>query len=96
MVMVRKDLLPIVRLSDLFRIGDRKEKLSEGILIILDDRDKSLCLFVNEMLGQMETVIKGLPGYMGAVKGVAGCTILGDGEVSLILDVGGIVERTRH
>lgn len=96
MVMVRKDLLPIVRLSDLFRIGNRNEKLSEGILIILDDRDKSLCLFVNEMLGQMETVIKGLPGYMGAVKGVAGCTILGDGEVSLILDVGGIVERTRH
>jgi len=93
MVRVREDLIQVARLVDLFHLGDGNGKGEEEILVILDDRGKSFGLLVNEILGQMETVIKGLPRYIGAVKGVSGCTILGDGDVSLILDAGGVIKR---
>jgi len=54
-----------------------------------------VALFVDEILGQQETVIKGLSGFLGQSHGVSGCTILGDGEVSLILDIAGLVDETR-
>jgi len=56
----------------------------------------NLCLFVDELLGQQQTVIKSLSDYIGAlgnVSGVTGCTILGNGEVCLILDVRGLEEH---
>jgi two-component system chemotaxis sensor kinase CheA len=96
MVRVREELIPVARLSDVYHLGNGNGKLDEGTLIILENQGKSMCLFIDEILGQMETVIKGLPGFMGSVQGVSGCTILGDGEVSLILDVGGLMERAKH
>ena len=96
MVRVREELIPVARLSDVYHLGNGNRKLDEGTLIILENQGKSMCLFIDEILGQMETVIKGLPGFMGSVQGVSGCTILGDGEVSLILDVGGLMERAKN
>jgi len=96
MVRVREELLPVARLSHVYCLGNGNGRLDEGILIILENQRKSMCLFVDEILGQMETVIKGLPGFMGNIQGVSGCTILGDGEVSLILDVGGLMERAKQ
>jgi len=96
MVRVREELIPVARLSDVYNLGNGNGRLDEGTLIILENQGKSICLFVDEILGQMETVIKGLPGFMGSVPGVSGCTILGDGEVSLILDVGGLMERAKQ
>ncbi len=96
MVKVREDLIPVARLSDVYNLGNGNGKLDEGILITLENQGKSICLFVDEIVGQMETVIKGLPGFMGNIQGISGCTILGDGEVSLILDVRGLIERARH
>lgn len=59
---------------------------------MLTDADgESVALFVDEIVGQQEIVIKGLSDYLGESHGVSGCTILGDGQVSLILDVGGLV-----
>ena len=83
-------------MSHVYRLGNGNGRLDEGLLIILENQGKSMCLFVDEILGQMETVIKGLPGFMGNIQGVSGCTILGDGEVSLILDVGGLMERAKQ
>jgi len=98
MVRVREELIPVARLTDVYHLGDGNGcgNLDKGILIILENQGKSICLFVDEILGQTETVIKGLPGFMGSVQGISGCTILGDGEVSLILDVGGLLERAKH
>ena len=50
------------------------------------------CVDDHELLGQQETVIKGLSHYIAAARGISGCTILGDGQVSLILDVRGLIE----
>jgi two-component system chemotaxis sensor kinase CheA len=88
---VRRDMLPVVRLHELYRRPPDHEKLEEGILVIVESGTQTVCLFVDELLGQQQAVIKGLSGYLGQARGVSGCTILGDGEVSLILDVASLI-----
>ncbi|MDH5297923.1 MAG: chemotaxis protein CheA [Desulfobulbaceae bacterium] len=87
---VRDHLLPVVRLHELHRITPEYQELEKGILIVLEAQDLNFCLFVDEIMGQQQTVIKGLSEYittLGNVGGVSGCTILGNGDVCLILDV---------
>jgi two-component system chemotaxis sensor kinase CheA len=96
-VKVRSRLMPVYRLHALHRVTPDSTKLEEGILIVLDAGQR-VCLFVDEILGQQQTVIKGLSKYIskhGNVGGVSGCTILGNGEVCLILDVQKIVDLAR-
>ena len=50
------------------------------------------CIFADELLGEQQVVVKPLPQYIRKVRGIAGCTILGDGSISLILDISGIIE----
>ncbi len=88
---VRREMLPVVRLHQLYSKKPDHEKLEEGILVIVESGAQTVCLFVDELLGQQQTVIKGLSSYLGQARGVSGCTILGDGEVSLILDVGSLL-----
>ena len=87
-VKIREKLLPIVRVYDLHKINPDSVKISEGILITVQYRDKQVCLFVDEILGQESIVVKGLSDYIGHVGGVSGCTILGNGDICLILDIG--------
>ena len=89
---VRENFFPIVRLHDILGKEPDSRTLSDGILIVLEYQDNRFCLFIDEILGQQQTVIKGLSDFIGNVQGVSGCTILGDGGVSLILDVGTLVE----
>ncbi|HEY3320110.1 MAG TPA: chemotaxis protein CheA [Planctomycetota bacterium] len=90
LVRVRDELIPVVRLHRVYQKKPDSEKLEEGILIVVEGGSTTAALFVDEILGQQQTVIKGLSEYLGVLggaRGVSGCTILGDGEVSLILDV---------
>lgn len=93
LVNVRGRLYPIIRLHELHAVAPDNVELDRGLLVSFDYRDDTYCLFVDEVLGQNQTVIKGLSGYVGNVRGVSGCTILGDGQVSLILDVGALIEK---
>jgi two-component system chemotaxis sensor kinase CheA len=93
MVKVRREIIPVVRLHELFRKEPDHHELHDGILIIVEYNRKRLALLVDDILGQYQTVIKALPDYLESVPGLSGCTILGDGEVSLILDVAGIMHR---
>jgi two-component system chemotaxis sensor kinase CheA len=95
LVKVRKNLLPVVRLHEMHKVQPDHTELDKGILIVLDGHHGKLCLFVDELMGQQQTVIKGLSEYInhtGDVGGVSGCTILGNGDVCLILDVSSIEE----
>ncbi|HFQ80389.1 MAG TPA: chemotaxis protein CheA [Desulfobacterales bacterium] len=95
LVRVRNSLLPILRLHKIHNIEPDSRRFEDGILIILESREGNICLFVDELLGQQQTVIKSLSQYIGRqgeVSGVSGCTILSDGEVCLILDVQALVE----
>lgn len=86
-VMIRDQLIPVFRLHKLHNITPQFTNLEDGILIILEHQDEVFGLFVDELLGQYQTVIKALSDYLGKVSGVSGCSILSNGEVSLILDV---------
>lgn len=88
----RGNFLPIVRLHDILGKEADSHELANGILIVLEYQETRFCLFIDEILGQQQTVIKGLSTFIGNVPGVSGCTILGDGGVCLILDVGTLVD----
>jgi len=88
---VRHQLLPVIRLHEVYKVGNARTKLTEGILVVVEHDLKKYCLFVDEMVGQHQIVIKGLPEYFGRIRGVSGFAILGDGEISTILDIAGLV-----
>jgi two-component system chemotaxis sensor kinase CheA len=90
MAMVRGNLLPVVRLHERFRLTPRSHCLTDGILIVAESQGKQFCLFVDSLMGKQEVVIKGLGETFKGVSGLAGCAILGDGRVGLILDIEGI------
>jgi two-component system chemotaxis sensor kinase CheA len=90
-VNVRGELLPVIRLHKMYNIKSSYSKLEDGLLIIVENNEKKCCLFVDELIGQQQIVIKGLSNYLGHVRGVSGCAIMGDGEVSLILDIGDLI-----
>ncbi|WP_304508373.1 chemotaxis protein CheA [Anaerotignum sp.] len=84
------DYYPIVRLHNLYNIETEITDIEEGILVWVEASDKSYCLFVDKFIGEQQVVVKPLPPYLNSFNiknsGVAGCTILGDGNISIILD----------
>ena len=84
---------PVVRMRDLYQIEGGCTEIEDGILIWLDagGESSSYCLFVDELLGEQQAVFKPLPSYVNSFNikssGISGCTILGDGSISFILDV---------
>jgi two-component system chemotaxis sensor kinase CheA len=90
-VMVRGNLLPLIRMGQLLNIDDAIEELSQSVLIIVEDSDQVAALQVDSLLGKQEVVIKTLGENFKNMKGVAGGAILGDGKVGLILDVRSII-----
>lgn len=90
-VRIRGELMPVIRLHELYRVKPVFEELTDGILIIVESNNQKYCLFVDELLGQQQIVIKGLSSYFGRVRGMLGCSILGDGDISMILDVADLV-----
>lgn len=96
-IRIRDELVPIVRLNQVFSRMGGVDSLVDGILIVVEGGEGNVvALFADELLGQQETVIKGLSGWMKKARGISGCTILGDGDVGLILNIGEIVQRARH
>lgn len=96
MLDARSDFIPIVRLTAMDgRDAERKEidRDADTIIVIVEVNNKSIGLVVDEILGQQQTVIKALPKIYKHSRNVSGCSILGNGEVSLILDVAGIAEN---
>lgn len=90
MVMVRGECYPILRLNQFYQIQNSVDQFNEGILIMVEQDNHVLCLFADELLGQQQVVVKSLPNYINSikkVKGITGCTLLGDGDISLILDI---------
>ncbi|AJF07603.1 chemotaxis protein CheA [Geoalkalibacter subterraneus] len=92
LIRVRESFYPVLRLYEVLGKQPDSEQITDGILITLENQDNRLCLLVDEILGQQQTVIKGLSDYIGSVRAVSGCTIMGNGEVCLILDVGSLME----
>lgn len=91
MIMVRGECYPVVRLYKRFGVDTGITDLTEGIMIMVEGENKRMCIFADALLGQQQVVVKALPKYIKRVNGVAGCTLLGDGDISLILNVDEII-----
>ncbi len=93
MIMIRGNCYPVLRIHRMFSIKDAVTNIDNGIMVMIETDSKAACLFVDKLIGEQQVVVKALPKYIKKVAGIAGCTILGDGGISLILDANGILER---
>jgi len=96
MVMVRGKCHPVVRLHELYHIDTAVKEFTEGIMVMVKTEKMILGLFADELLGQQQIVVKPIPSFIKNISktlGITGCTLLGDGSISLILDSVGIVNR---
>jgi two-component system, chemotaxis family, sensor kinase CheA len=95
MILIRGELLPLVRLYQRFSVQPGTDDLCQGVLVVAEFGDTLFCLFVDDLVGQQEIVIKSLDESFDGCAGLAGCAILGDGRVGLILDVASVfTEKT--
>lgn len=90
MILIRGVCYPILRIHKVYNIRTDIKNMDEGILIMVENEDKAICLFADELIGEQQVVVKALPKYIKKIKGLAGCTLLGDGNISLILDITGL------
>ncbi|MDF2486008.1 MAG: chemotaxis protein CheA [Herbinix sp.] len=94
MIMVRGNCYPILRLHKLYQVKTDICNFTEGILIMIEQEDKTLCVFADELLGQQQVVVKTLPDFIKKIRkihGISGCTMLGDGSISLIINVADLI-----
>ena len=92
MIKVRDHLLPLMRLDRIVAASGAKHDPSEALVVVIENENERRCLLVDEVLGKQEVVIKSLGESLSYVKALAGGTILGDGRVGLILDIGGLFD----
>lgn len=93
MVMVRGQCFPILRLHSYYDVKTDITEFDKGIFIMVEQDEKTYCLFADELIGKQQVVVKALPNYIKKsrkISGLGGCTLLGDGSISLILDIGGL------
>jgi two-component system chemotaxis sensor kinase CheA len=100
MLNVRGEVYPVIRLHELFGKEPQTRHLHEGIVImaeaVVQGEPRRVCVFVDEIVGQQQIVVKGLSDYIGSVDGITGCMILSNGEIGLILDLEAIIRKAER
>lgn len=92
MVQLRGNTLPIISLKEKFGLPESEVEQEESFVVVVGLGDKAIGLTVDELQGQQEIVIKTLGEYLNGLPGIAGATILGDGQVTLILDISSLIQ----
>jgi len=87
MIMVRGEAYPVLRLHKYYKINTEITDIKDGIVVMVENDYRTYCIFADALLGEQQVVVKALPKYVENAKGIAGCTLLGDGSISLILDI---------
>jgi two-component system chemotaxis sensor kinase CheA len=92
----RDEYLPVIRLYEIFGLNPRTRALHDGLVVVVEGGGRRVGLFVDDLLGQQQVVIKSLETHYGRVSGISAATILGDGSVALILDVPDLIRNAAH
>lgn len=93
MIQFRESLIPVISLSRLFEVPDFDEELEEETeIVVIRKGDRLAALTIDDFIGQSEIVIKNLGKYLPAIQGISGATILGDGQVALIIDANAFIK----
>jgi two-component system chemotaxis sensor kinase CheA len=95
-IKVRGEYLPLVPLYQMFEITPRFTDPCQGIVVIIETDGRKAGLFIDDLVGQQQVVVKNLESNYRKVAGISGATILGDGGVSLILDVAALIRSSRQ
>lgn len=91
MVMSMGECIKIIKLYELFETETSAEDIDDGIIVMINYEGNKICLFADSIIGQQQIVMKPLPKYFKKLKGISGCTLLGDGSISLIIDAAGLI-----
>ena len=91
-IVLRGECYPFIRLNERYNLSDTREKVDSGIVVVLEYEGRQICILIDRLLQEQEIVVKPIPSYIKKVKGLSGCTQLGDGSIALILDVAGLVQ----
>lgn len=96
LVKVRDEYMPVIALERTFQVPRDNQEKTSTIMVVVEADGSRVALLVDELLGQHQVVVKNLESNYRKVPNVSGATILGDGKVALILDIGGLVRRARY
>jgi two-component system chemotaxis sensor kinase CheA len=91
-IMIRGQAYPVIRLTQAFDIHKTSSDERDGMFVMIEVDRKVICLVVDKLLFKQEIVVKPIPEYIKKVKGLSGCTQLGDGSIALILDPAGLTQ----
>lgn len=90
-VMIRDEYYPVIKLHELYNIETKVTDIKDGILILVEVDDTSYCIFADQLLGEHQVVVKPIPIYLNQFNikdsGIGGCAVLGNGNITLILDM---------
>ena len=90
MVVIREKCYPLIRLHKIYDVETSVVDIDSGIVILVESGEESYCIFADTLIGEQQVVIKPIPSYLGQFdvkdQGLSGCAILGDGNITLILD----------
>ena len=92
LVMVRGECYPVLRVGEWYQLSDYKADIENGMFVLVQVEGQMVCLFVDSLVGKQEIVVKPIPDYIKKVKGLSGCTQLGNGSIALILDVAALTK----
>ena len=93
MVKIRGEVYNLVRLNKFFGLDMGTDDIEEGIVLMLENGDNTVCVFADELIGEQQIVVKNIPKYIKKVQGLSGCTLLGNGDISLIINVAAFFDR---
>lgn len=92
---LRDEYIPILKLHEVFNVQARAREITDGLLVVVEGEGRKVGLFVDELLAQQQVVIKSLQTNFRRVAGISGATILGDGTVAMIVDIGGLIQLSQ-
>ena len=93
MINVGNETFNFIRLNKEFALNEGADNIEDGIVMRLENGEQKICVLVDELIGEQQVVVKSIPRYIKKVRGISGCTLLGNGDISLIIDVAGFFDR---
>lgn len=90
-IVLRGECFPFIRLNERYNLINSVDKVEEGIVVVLEHEGSQVCVLIDKLLQEQEIVVKPIPPYVKKIKGLSGCTQLGDGSIALILDIAGLL-----
>lgn len=92
-IVLRGECYPFIRLGQRYEFENCQTKVEDGVVVVLEHEGSQICVLIDSLMQEQEIVVKPIPSYVKKVRGISGCTQLGDGSIALILDIASLIEE---